>query len=319
MSRRRAFIVGCGRIAGGYNRDARSLVLTHVLAYQRLGVDVVGCCDVDEARARRFAEDWDIPRWGTDLRGLLADAIPDLVSDCTPPGSRAAVFGMVQECPTVRQMVIEKPLGLTAADARSIAASLEASGIRGVVNYHRAFDPFYRSLANGVAPERAGRLLAVTCLYYGAALTNASHLLERVLAMMGPASSTKRLSGSDLAPCFEVALESGAVATFTPAPAAAYAPLEMDLFFERARVRVLDSERRVERFGLTPDPVFPGFEMLSRQSGPNAGPTVEALALVFDAVANDRLDDTGLIARAVRVTELLEQVGAVAPSIEATT
>jgi len=49
-----ALIVGCGRIAGGFNDADESAVLTHALAYRRLGVTLAGCCDRDPARAARL-------------------------------------------------------------------------------------------------------------------------------------------------------------------------------------------------------------------------------------------------------------------------
>lgn len=307
----RAFIVGCGRIAGGYNRDDRSRVLTHVVAYRHFGVQVVGCCDVDAAAARRFAEEWSIEHSGTELEALLRQTAPDIVSDCTPPAGRLAVVETSRQQPSVRAMVIEKPLGETGADARAVAGALAASGIRAVVNYFRAFDPFYRGLAGEVRRAPRGRLVAASSLYYGSALTNASHLMERILAMMGAPTAARRLGGSDEAPLFELSFEDDAIATFIPAPAVTYSPLEMDLFFERGRTRVLDGEHRVERFDRVPDPLFPGYWTLTPapQDGPILAPEVEAFASVFQHMT--RPDDgasAGIIDRAVLVTELLEQI-----------
>ena len=79
-----AFIVGCGRIAGGFNDADESRVLTHAVALRRLGVPIAGCCDVEPDRAARFAARWQVAYHGGNLPDLLAAARPDLVAVCTP-------------------------------------------------------------------------------------------------------------------------------------------------------------------------------------------------------------------------------------------
>ena len=67
-----AVIVGCGRIAGGYNESDETQVLSHVVALRRAGLTVAGCVDTDPARAERFAKRWSIPEFGSDVTDMLS-------------------------------------------------------------------------------------------------------------------------------------------------------------------------------------------------------------------------------------------------------
>ena len=98
----RVVIVGCGRIAGGFNEDDETQVLTHVVAYRRAGADVVGCVDADVGVARAFARRWGIARASADLDQMLRDTGPEVASLCTPPEVRVDPLRVLLEAPSVR-------------------------------------------------------------------------------------------------------------------------------------------------------------------------------------------------------------------------
>ena len=298
----RALIVGCGRIAGGFNEKSEDAVLTHALAYKRLGVTLAGCCDRDAAIASRFAARWQADRSGTDLKKLLAETKPSLVSICTPPEEHLAQIEAVLAAPSVRSVLIEKPVASTAGDARKV----EALAMRPLwVNYFRAFDPFYQRVAAEL--PNFGRLVDGTARYYGRADVNAVHWLERVLALFGEPAAARRLSGSDAEPLFEVEFAAGGV-TFLPSPDSPYSPFELDLLFEKRRVRVLDSESRVEHFAPRPDPAFGGyFNLATAEAWPEA-PSRESILLAVKAALAGGTEWQPLLKRSILAMEILERV-----------
>lgn len=307
-----ALIVGCGRIAGGFNDADESAVLTHALAYRRLGVGLVACCDRDAARAARFAQRWEIPRHGSDAAALLGATRPDLVSLCTPPSEACPLLEVVLAAPGVRGVLVEKPLGGTAEEARRIATLAGRDGRPLLVDYFRAFDPFYDRLLGEVRGEGFGAFREGTARYYGAADVNAVHWLERVIALFGPPVSATRLGGAKDSPRFEVRFQEGPV-LFLPSDGCQYAPFELDLLFERRRVRVVDSERRVEHFRSDPDPRFPGYWNLAADDPwPGSAPSPESVLLavraLLAAASGMPVDWRGLLERSAAVTDLLEQI-----------
>src|SRR5262245_27862710 len=271
----RVVIVGCGRIAGGF-KDLRGRVATHAAAYRKRRAKLVGCCDVDQTQAERFARCWGIGVYKGDLGAVLERTRPQVVSVCTPPDGRAAGLQTVLASPSVRAVLVEKPLAAKAAEAEQIRDLVREAGRPTIVNYFRAFDPFYRALARAYAGGRFGRFCEGTLRYYGSATANASHLLERVVAMFGPPSEVRRLWGDREAPVFELLVSNARVLALST-KGARYSPVELDLLFERRRVRVIDSEGRVEVFRSRPDPDYEGFENLVRASWSGGKPSHESI------------------------------------------
>ena len=311
---RRALIVGCGRIAGGFNEADESAVLTHVVAYRRSGAAVVGCVDADAAAASRFAARWGIGAAGVDLARVLDHTQPDVVSLCTPPSVRLDALRAILACPSVRAVLVEKPLATTASEASAIHDLVSASGRAVIVNYFRAFDPFYGRLEAACRTEEWGALRVGTALYYGEAHTNASHLMERLLAMFGPAAS-RRTGGDAARPHFEMSWAGGTV-TFLPSTGCRFSPIELDLLFESGRLRVVDSERRAELFAAVPDPQYPGYFTLAPQPlGEPDAPTAESIlgavrSTLLAADEGPREADRALLRRALDVARLLDSIEA---------
>ena len=318
----RVLIVGCGRIAGGFNETDETKTLTHIVAYRRLGADVVACCDRHSERAAAFARRWSIPYHTTDLDDALRRAEPEIVSVCTPPDARRQIVDRLAIAETVRAVLLEKPIadGLDAAIAVQRAA--HAAGLTLIVNYFRAFDPFYRNVSELCREERLGAVREMMVRYYGSARDNASHMLERVLDVVGTDARATRLSGASDAPTFLIEarmLRAGSDAQdvralFVPTETRGYAPMELDILFDRGRLRIVDSEGRVEATAAVPDPDFEGFSLLAPIELPGLGrPDREGLAHAIAAVlraAHDGDGNAGCVDRAVAVTRLLDEVTA---------
>ena len=307
-------IVGCGRIAGGFNEHDERRVLTHVAAYRNLHAAVVGCCDVDGQKARAFADRWSVPEHGTNLEAMLDSTQPDVVSICIPPAGRVPVLERVLATPSVRAVLLEKPIGGSRDETDAIARLVDRSRRPVLVNYCRAFDPFYRQLRRDCAQAPFGPLREIVARYYGTARTNASHLIERVIDMAGAAARAQRLSGSDDAPVFQLSFEStGVTALFLSTARCEYAPSELDLLFERGRIRVIDSERRVERFVSRADEHFDGFFNLVPVAGDAAAPSHDGIQYAVEEVlraARGEAVADDIFERSVAVDRVLDEIGA---------
>lgn len=307
-----AFIVGCGRIAGGFNDADESRVLTHAVALRRLGVPILGCCDESGDQAAAFASRWGVGAHGTDLSKLLAATRPSVVSVCTPAVDRLPILSTVLACPSVRAVLVEKPLAVTGDEARRIAGTAQASGRIVLVDYFRAFDPFYQRLEEAIRGDWGADAFAATAWYYREVWEIASHWMERLLACFGPADGVRRLVGDIQAPTFVLEWTKGQV-VFLPALGSSYSPFEMDLCFPNRRLRIVDSEERVEHFVARPDPCYPGYNRLTTEAlWTGLAPSPESIGhVVAAAVAGAEgrsVNWRPLLERAVRVVELCEMI-----------
>ena len=314
MNRRmRVLIVGCGRIAGEYNQPGDPAVLTHAAAYRRLDAQLIGCCDRDGERAERFARRWGIQQFGDHLPTLLRQTSPEVVSLCTPPQGRLSSLETILEADCVRAVLLEKPVAATVQEAKHILECAEAVKRPVLVNYFRAFDPFYRDLAQRCHAGEFGPLCEGAIRYYGTALANASHMLERLLAMCGSPTELSRLGGEADHPIFELRFGAARV-VFLPTMGCTYAPIECDLLFKARRVRVIDSERRIECFEARPDPLFPAFfNLVPDQGRDRCTPSHESIVYAVEATlraADGEPVEPDILRRGVEVTQILETVGA---------
>ncbi len=116
----RVGVIGVGAIA---TDDVHG----HIPNYLRLpDVEVVALSDVNGRRARYVADRFDIPHVFTHYRDMLAYTELDAVSICTPNYLHAAIaVGCLQNGVHV---LVEKPMALTAADARRMVEAARAAG-----------------------------------------------------------------------------------------------------------------------------------------------------------------------------------------------
>lgn len=306
----RVLIFGCGRVAGGFNEADENAPISHVAAYRAVGLPIAGCCDIDSSKAGRFARRWNIASWGDNPASMLLETNPSIVSICTPPSATLPLLEAAMNCSSVRAVLVEKPMATCAREARAIAALASDKPL--LVNYQRAFDPFYQRLEALVVSGDIGIPQCVTARYYGTVHATASHWLERVLAMLGSDCTVRNLGGMADSPLFEIRFP-GANAIFIPTTGCAYSPFELDVLFERGRIRVIDSERRAEQFHIVPDPQFADYFTLSPTPAVDdlpldSGSLLAVVRAVADAAVGRPANWRPLLARAVRVIEILDDL-----------
>lgn len=109
-------IIGCGNISGIYLKSDQ--------LFQAL--EIVGCADMDRARAEAKAAEHNIRAYSVDE--LLADSTIDIVVNLTIPAAHAAVAHAA--IAAGKSTYSEKPLALDVASGRSILDAAAAAGVR---------------------------------------------------------------------------------------------------------------------------------------------------------------------------------------------
>jgi 1,5-anhydro-D-fructose reductase (1,5-anhydro-D-mannitol-forming) len=139
-------IVGLGRIADTEIAPAISASPQGVLH---------GVVSRDQGRADSFAGRHAAARALTSFDELLADPAVDAVYIATPNALHADQ--VVAAARAGKQVMCDKPLAVTAADARRAVAACEEAGVRlGITfqtRFHRAFDRFREVIQNGSLGE----------------------------------------------------------------------------------------------------------------------------------------------------------------------
>lgn len=120
MARWRLGVVGCGFFARN-----------HLEAWRRLGVELVGVCDRDLARAEACAREFGGRAYG-ELAEMLAAERPDFVDLITPPPSHRAL--VEQAAAAGVHVICQKPLAPTLEEAEAAVRACREAGVRLMVH-----------------------------------------------------------------------------------------------------------------------------------------------------------------------------------------
>src|SRR4029077_5390120 len=112
----------------------------HTEGIRRLGnVEVAGIAGSSDEEARRFGEEVGVARTTGDYRTLLSDKEIDGVQICTP---NALHFPMAKAALEAGKHVLsEKPLAISVAEGRELAALARSKGLRNCTFHNLRFYP----------------------------------------------------------------------------------------------------------------------------------------------------------------------------------
>jgi len=264
----RAAIIGCGKIAGGYDESSSSdQILTHAKAYNRHpATELVAVADIDQKRAQHFARRWEIPQVYTDGIKMLEDARPDVVSICTPDDNHGEWLEACLRFP-VRAVWCEKPLVAEEQQGARIVADYERRKIPLAVNYLRRWDP-HLSKIRQLCAKCAGDDLKAIVMYGKGLHHNGSHAVDLLLDWFGemdqlyPLDAINDYSDSDLTVSGRLTFKNGAQAYLIGNNERRYTLWEIDVIGPSWRFRLVQSGLRLEHYFLRDDPVFTGYKEL---------------------------------------------------------
>jgi predicted dehydrogenase len=137
----------------------------HVEGIRRLGnVDVVAVAAVSEEEARSFGAAYGIERTTSDWQSLLKDPQIQAVHVCTPNALHAPMSKAALE--NGKAVLCEKPLTLTAAEARELAELAKAKGLPNCVNHNLRYYPVVQQIRQMIANGELGDILIVNGTYF---------------------------------------------------------------------------------------------------------------------------------------------------------
>lgn len=289
----RAAIVGCGAIACGNDaqwlrqRESRP-PLTHAGAYRvNPATTLVAAADVDRARLERFGRDWGVSALYADYRELLRKERVDMLSVCTPTALHAEVVAEAARL-GVQAVFCEKPLASDPHEAWAALQACEESGTALAVNYFRRWNPTIEVLAGEFASGELGAIRRVNAFYARGIRNNGTHVLHLIHWLVGPIRAVQAvrfdaLEDGDLS-ADALCLTEGEVPCFLHAcHQADFNIFEVDILTDRARVRITENGRRIERYRVSQDPHYAQYTLLDSQ--PEV--TLTAWQVCFSRVVDD--------------------------------
>jgi predicted dehydrogenase len=144
----RVGLIGCGRIARVHHAYLRGLPQ----------IELVGICDADAKARAAFARESGLPAFASPGE-LVERARVDAAHVLTPPATHAALA--IELLRHGVNVLVEKPLALSATEADAVVAAARRSGRWVTVDHNRWFDPVVQCAAAALAAGRIGRLVGV--------------------------------------------------------------------------------------------------------------------------------------------------------------
>jgi UDP-N-acetyl-2-amino-2-deoxyglucuronate dehydrogenase len=142
-------LVGCGVISETYAAALSELP----------GATLVAVTDVDPERATKFASAHGVSDAGS-LEGLLARTDVQVVCACLPSGLHAEVGLAVARAG--RQLVVEKPIDISLAAARSLIEGVRSAGVSLTVISQQRYNPGVQRAKALIDGGQLGRLVEVS-------------------------------------------------------------------------------------------------------------------------------------------------------------
>jgi predicted dehydrogenase len=253
-------VLGAGQIAAGYDTPEAKSCLTHAHAIkEHSGFELLGFNDIDTTKAYEAAKKWNIQAYNI-------PEYADIIVICTPDEVHLeSVKQAIALSPKL--IILEKPIARTLTDVRKIARIAQNVPVQ--VNFSRRFVPEYQALAEDI-PEY-GAFLTGSGLYGKGLIHNGLHAVDLLRFLVGDISSVE--TTDELFDYYEDDSTKSVLLTFKHGgkfhllglDCRSYTLFELDLCFEKARIRISDSGSLIQVYKPTHSLEYAGYMYLSLQ------------------------------------------------------
>ena len=257
-------IIGAGNIGAFFDTQNSREILTHAHAYKRHpGFELAGFVDADVKKAKKAAKIWG-GLYAKNIYELSKKTKIDVVSVCVPDEKH---FGILKEIKKIDILggIIEKPLTSSARDSKKIVDSDFFNKRKFLVNYTRRFVPEFHSLKEKIDGGKYGKFITANAVYGKGFLHMGSHLVDLIRYLLGEIKNKKIISAiydfGKKDPTFSLVLtlNGGAKVLVNTLDSKYFTIFELDLYFEKARVRITDAGLKIEEYVLIKDDNFKGY------------------------------------------------------------
>jgi len=259
-----ALIIGAGKIASEFDSIKSESILTHAHAYTKHSdFNLLGFYDIDKEKARLAAKKWNCDCF-EDI-DLIKSV--DVVSICTPDNIHLeSIKQAIKFNPKL--IFLEKPITNNLDDIPYILDISKTIPIS--VNYSRRYVPEFQNLAQRISVGEFGAFLCGSGYYGKGFIHNGSHMIDLLRLLIGNVESVNKISEikdfyqNDPSIDIDVFFKNNARVSMHAVDCNNFTVFELDLFFEKSRIRILDSGFKVEVYNVVEDKIFEGYRKLQK-------------------------------------------------------
>ena len=255
-------IIGSGQIAGGYDRPTSEALLTHAHAYKNHpNFNLLGFYDIDYEKSTQMARRWDCDAFTS----LEKTPSIDVISICTPDGLHLSSVNEVLKLEP-KLIFLEKPLSNKLDEAKEILSI--SKNIPILVNYSRRFVPEFQELSVNIANNEFGDFQGGNGIYGKGFIHNGSHMTNLLNLLISKIKNIYVLDEfvdfyeSDPTKTVILTFENDKKFFMQGVNCNKFDIFEIDLIFEKARIRIIDSGYKIEFYKVVEYQKIKGYKLL---------------------------------------------------------
>jgi predicted dehydrogenase len=266
-----ALIVGAGNIGAFFDSPDREKILTHAHAYtNHAGFNLIGFFDKDIKKAQKAADIWGCNAFES-INEAFSSEIIDVVSVAVPDEYHYTVLNEISKFP-IKVIFAEKPLTKTVNEAKEIVQIFKEKNIDVIVNYSRRFVPEFERIKNNIEKRIYGDYLTGTGYYGKGIIHNGSHLIDLLRYLIGEIDTIKSISSvsdyysDDESVSAVLTFENNKPFFIQYIDCRKYTIFEIDILFERKRIRIFDSGFKIEEYDIQENKIFKGYKNIVKNA-----------------------------------------------------
>jgi len=279
-------IIGAGKIGACYDSLDSPDILTHAHAFcAHKAFRLAGFVDTDPAALKKAVSHWGGSGFTSLKEAFNREGRIDVACVATPDETHYEMLSKLCNFP-VKLIFVEKPPVETLAQADDIMRKAKKKKISIAVNYSRRFAQEYEDIRKNIKSNKYGRFLTGNGFYGKGLVHNGSHMVDLLRYFLGEIKAVDKRSrvndfkNSD--PTISAVLSFGGKRDFflQGVDCRSYTIFELDLLFEKTRLRFVDSGSALEEYSINNVAADCGIRNLGR---PRVTATSARKALYFAA------------------------------------
>ena len=263
---KKCVIIGCGKIAGDSDSVDGTFIRTHAKAYKENSkCCLTAVCDINIKRAKRFAEKWNVPVYGTNTSEILKEVNPDIVSICTPTNCHENDFVLALQS-GAKYIWMEKPAAPDMKSLQRMERKAKKFAAQVWINYSRRYDPGFHILTDAL-PGLKG-VQTVRACYTKGLHHNGCHMIDLLLWLFGPVKNFEITSvlRDPHYPAISARLQHrNAVVDLIGLDYKNYSLFDLDILGNKGRIKIIDGGHTIQFENIKSDKYYRGYKSLALQ------------------------------------------------------
>jgi len=261
----KSVIIGCGGIGGLSDRPGDKNIISHAYAYRKQNsFELIAGCDIDQNSLDEFGK-----RWGKDIRlysdidVLISKETFEVVSVCSTTATHAEIINKLLKNENVKLIICEKPILSTIDELNGLKNNLtKFPDKKLLINFSRRYDPGFIALAKRIKDNEFGQPLSFNGVFTKGLYHNGCHMLELIEFLLGDIKAITALSNKiiqdDIYGLYSVETAK-CLGTVTNFELENYSIFELNICFEKGRIRIAEGGHRLEIHKPTESRIYSGY------------------------------------------------------------